>query len=225
MAALVLWFAYRERQRPPRANAARSGADADGLRRKVMEARVVDEFERLVQWLCARDGYGVRRVDATGEGSDFLLTAGDARDVVRCKRAGGTVDPAAVREFYGAMLHLGARHGFIVTTSQFTASTQESTANVPVTLVDGQTLVAWIDGTFSAARHASAERSFDPYLELQVARDATEQQVKGAYRSLMGQYHPDRVSHLAPEIQAFANRKAQAINRAYDSLKRARGWK
>jgi curved DNA-binding protein CbpA len=58
-----------------------------------------------------------------------------------------------------------------------------------------------------------------------VARDATEPQVKAAYRSLMGQYHADRVSHLAPEIQGFAKRKAQAINRAYDNLKRARGWK
>ena len=224
MTALVLWFAYRRRPRRPHDE--RTAGDAHGSRHRLTEARAAAEFERLVQWLYARDGYGVSRVGAAAdEGIDFVLTSGDARDVVRCSRAGGTVDAAAVREFYGAMLHVRARHGFIVTTSRFTASAQGATANIPITLIDGQTLLSWIDGTFNAAKLAAIEPTFDAYVELQVARDATEPQIKAAYRSMMGQYHPDRVAHLAPEIQGFAKRKAQAINRAYNSLRRANGWR
>lgn len=224
MTAVVLWFAYRQRPRRPHDESA--AGDAHESRHRLMEARATAEFERLVQWLYVRDGYGVSRVGAAAdEGIDFVLTSGDARDVVRCSRAGGTVDAAAVRELYGAMLHVRARHGFIVTTSRFTASAQGATANIPITLIDGQTLLSWIDGTFNAAKLAAIEPTFDAYVELQVARDATEPQIKAAYRSMMGQYHPDRVAHLAPEIQSFAKRKAQAINRAYDTLRRAHGWK
>ena len=224
MTAVVLWFAYR--QRPRRADDESTAGHAHDSRHRLMEARDAAEFERLVQWLYARDGYGVSRGGAPAdEGIDFVLTSGDARDVVRCSRAGGTVDAAAVREFYGAMLHVRARHGFIVTTSRFSASAQGATANIPITLIDGQTLVSWIDGTFNAAERAAIEPAFDAYVELQVARDATEAQAKAAYRSMMSQYHPDRVAHLAPEIQGFAKRKAQTINRAYDTLRRAHGWK
>jgi hypothetical protein len=223
MTAFVLWFAYR--QRPRRAHDESTAGHAHESRYRLMEARDTAEFERLVQWLYARDGYGVGRVGPADEGIDFVLTSGDARDVVRCSRAGGTVDAAAVREFYGAMLHVRARHGFIVTRSRFTASAQGATANIPITLIDGQTLLSWIDGTFNAAKHAAVEPAFDAYVELQVPRDATEPQVKASYRSMMSQYHPDRVAHLAPEIQGFAKRKAQTINRAYESLRRAHGWK
>ena len=90
----------------------------------------------------ARDGYRVSRVGSADEGIDFVLTSSDARDVVRCSRAGGTVDAAAVREFYGAMLYVRARHGFIVTTRRFSASAQGATANIPITLIDGQTLLS-----------------------------------------------------------------------------------
>jgi DnaJ-domain-containing protein 1 len=36
----------------------------------------------------------------------------------------------------------------------------------------------------------------------------------------MTQYHPDKVAHLGVELQEFAKRKSQEINKAYAMLRR-----
>jgi DnaJ like chaperone protein len=36
-------------------------------------------------------------------------------------------------------------------------------------------------------------------------------------------YHPDKVFHLGPEIQASAQEKFKMINEAYDQIKKERG--
>ena len=42
--------------------------------------------------------------------------------------------------------------------------------------------------------------------------------IRAAYHREMANYHPDKVAHLGAELQELANRKAQAINRAYEEL-------
>jgi len=54
----------------------------------------------------------------------------------------------------------------------------------------------------------------DPYKVLGVSRDATDEQIKQAYRRLAKQYHPDR----NPGDQEAA-RKMQQINDAYEQIK------
>jgi DnaJ-domain-containing protein 1 len=44
-------------------------------------------------------------------------------------------------------------------------------------------------------------------------------EVRAAYRSLMSQYHPDRVSHLGPELRALAARKSVEFNLALQYIK------
>jgi DnaJ-domain-containing protein 1 len=39
--------------------------------------------------------------------------------------------------------------------------------------------------------------------------------IRAAYRSLMSQYHPDKVASLGPELQALAERKTKEIGAAY----------
>ena len=51
------------------------------------------------------------------------------------------------------------------------------------------------------------------YDTLQISKEATESEIKRAYRSLSLQWHPDR--NPAPEAQA----KFQEINEAYEVLK------
>jgi restriction system protein len=183
------------------------------------------EFEQLVQSLFQKDGYTVKRCGGAGDdGLDLVLTIGDSRDVVQCKRWKGDVGPAVVREFYGAMIHAGARHGFIVTTARFTAAARVWSQNKPIALIDGQALLAWVSGARKSALDRDSRTEFDPYAELGIPRNATEAEVKAAYRSTIAKYHPDRVAHLAPEIQDFATRKAKALNRAYEALKQANSW-
>lgn len=58
----------------------------------------------------------------------------------------------------------------------------------------------------------------DPYELLGLARGASPEQIKAAYRREMAKYHPDKVNHLAPEFRALAERRAKAIQRAYERL-------
>jgi len=53
---------------------------------------------------------------------------------------------------------------------------------------------------------------------LGVARDASQEEIKQAYRQAMAQNHPDKVAHLSPELQAVAQRKTREIKEAYEEL-------
>jgi len=63
------------------------------------------------------------------------------------------------------------------------------------------------------------------YAVLGLTPDASIEQIKKAYRNLMGRYHPDRLSSLNPEQQAASSEKAKLINEAYHIIERRRGFK
>jgi DnaJ-domain-containing protein 1 len=65
---------------------------------------------------------------------------------------------------------------------------------------------------------APVEEAFDPYAILGVPRDATKAQISAAYREGMAKYDPATVSHLGDDVQAHFKAKAQAVERAYQSL-------
>jgi len=50
---------------------------------------------------------------------------------------------------------------------------------------------------------------------LKVAPDATVDEIRQSYRTLMHQYHPDKVASLGEELKALAERKSKEINSAY----------
>ncbi len=59
------------------------------------------------------------------------------------------------------------------------------------------------------------------YAVLGVARDATDAEVKKAYRALAKEYHPDVVTNkgMGEDFQKFAAEKMRAVNSAYDAVK------
>ena len=61
----------------------------------------------------------------------------------------------------------------------------------------------------------------DPYSILGVKRDATDDEIKSAYRALVRKYHPDNYADDNP-LKELATEKMQEVNEAYDEIQRIR---
>jgi uncharacterized membrane protein YkvA (DUF1232 family) len=63
-----------------------------------------------------------------------------------------------------------------------------------------------------------AAKPFNPYEVLGVAKTASSDEIKAAYRQLASRYHPDKVTHLGEEFRILAEKKFKEIQRAYQEL-------
>ena len=61
----------------------------------------------------------------------------------------------------------------------------------------------------------------NPYSILGISPDATDEEIKSAYRTLARKYHPDNFSDDNP-LKELAKEKMQEINSAYDEIQRSR---
>ncbi|MBQ9949258.1 MAG: DnaJ domain-containing protein [Clostridia bacterium] len=61
----------------------------------------------------------------------------------------------------------------------------------------------------------------DAYTVLGVSRDATDEEIKAAYRNLVKKYHPDKYTDEV--MKARATEKIKEINRAYDEITKGSG--
>ena len=61
------------------------------------------------------------------------------------------------------------------------------------------------------------------YRVLGITQDATDEEVKKAYRRMAIQYHPDKVATLGEDVQKAAEEKFKAISQAYEAICRERG--
>ena len=60
------------------------------------------------------------------------------------------------------------------------------------------------------------------YKILEIERNATEDEIKKAYRRMAMKFHPDKVSHLGEDFQNAAKEKFQKVNQAYENIKKER---
>jgi DnaJ-class molecular chaperone len=65
-------------------------------------------------------------------------------------------------------------------------------------------------------------RRENPYGVLGLTDEASDAEVDQAYRRLISQYHPDRMSGVADDLRRQAEAKAREINAAYDRIKTLR---
>jgi len=61
------------------------------------------------------------------------------------------------------------------------------------------------------------------YRVLEITPDASDEELKKAYRRMALKYHPDRLAHLGEDVQKAANAKFQELSAAYEKIKKERG--
>lgn len=74
------------------------------------------------------------------------------------------------------------------------------------------------------ASHKSIQSMFTDdtdaaYQMLDISSNASDEEIKKAYRRMAQKYHPDKVSHLGEDFKKSANEKFQKINQAYKTIK------
>lgn len=62
------------------------------------------------------------------------------------------------------------------------------------------------------------------YKILEVSKNATDDEVKKAYRKMAKKYHPDKVIHLGKEHQKGAEEKFRQVQEAYEQIQKERGF-
>ncbi|MCU0359396.1 MAG: DnaJ domain-containing protein [Bacteroidia bacterium] len=61
------------------------------------------------------------------------------------------------------------------------------------------------------------------YKVLEIEPNASDDDIKKAYRQMAVRYHPDKVAHMGEEYQKGAKEKFQKIQEAYENIKKQRG--
>ncbi len=82
----------------------------------------------------------------------------------------------------------------------------------------------------SEADHATVKNIYFDNLDaaykvLGVDKNASDDEIKKAYRKLAVKFHPDKVAHLGEDIQRNAKERFQKLNEAYEKIRKARGMK
>ncbi|WP_298779116.1 TerB family tellurite resistance protein [uncultured Polaribacter sp.] len=76
---------------------------------------------------------------------------------------------------------------------------------------------------FESIKAMFYDASGNAYKILEITKNATDDQVKRAYRKMAKKYHPDKVQDLGTEHIKGAKEKFQSIQAAYEKIKNERG--
>ncbi|WP_462281372.1 TerB family tellurite resistance protein [Salinivirga cyanobacteriivorans] len=77
-------------------------------------------------------------------------------------------------------------------------------------------------GDIGSVRSMFVKNTNWAYDVLEVKPDASNEEVKKAYRKMAVKYHPDKVSHLGEDFQQKAKDKFQKLSEAYETIKKER---
>ncbi len=81
------------------------------------------------------------------------------------------------------------------------------------------------DGVVDQMLHLGGTTLDDDYAVLGITKDASDDEVKRAYKKMALKYHPDRVATLGEDVKAAAQRKFQEINNAKERIYKSRNMK
>ncbi|WP_299001615.1 TerB family tellurite resistance protein [uncultured Tenacibaculum sp.] len=76
---------------------------------------------------------------------------------------------------------------------------------------------------YSSIKAMFYDESDSAYKMLEITKEATNDEVKKAYRKMAKKHHPDKLQNLGEEYKNGANEKFQKIQAAYEQIKKERG--
>jgi DnaJ-class molecular chaperone len=82
-------------------------------------------------------------------------------------------------------------------------------------------MIKWQDKTFSFQGELKRLQGISPFALLGVSEQATESEVKAAYRRKVMAYHPDRAD---PFMRAHGEEVVKLLNTAYEKIRKQRGF-
>lgn len=156
IASLVSWLNARRKRRLLDAQSGLASIAALGWR----------DFERLVGEAFRRQGYAVEESGLGGAdgGIDLILSKDGQRTLVQCKQWRRRKVPVnVVREMYGLLAHHGAHAVQIATVGGFTPDAKRFAQGKPITLIDGDTLLAMMRAV--QARDAVSRSRIEPVMQ------------------------------------------------------------
>lgn len=77
---------------------------------------------------------------------------------------------------------------------------------------------------FNSVKNMFYRDAESDYKILEVDSSATDEEIKKAYRKMAVKYHPDKVAQMGAEYEKGAKEKFQAVQDAYENLKKKRGF-
>lgn len=81
------------------------------------------------------------------------------------------------------------------------------------------------DSDFQSIKAMFVQEVDNSYTILGITPDATDDEVKKAYREMAKKYHPDKVGYLGEDVRKSAEQKFKEVNDAYEKIKKQRGMK
>ncbi len=78
---------------------------------------------------------------------------------------------------------------------------------------------------FASIRAMFYKDPHSAYKILEIESNASDAEVKKAYRNMAVKYHPDKLSHLGEAHRKAATEKFQKVQEAYETIKKQRGMK
>lgn len=76
---------------------------------------------------------------------------------------------------------------------------------------------------YNAIKALFSDNLESAFAALEITPNASDDEIKKAYRKMAVKYHPDKVAYLGEDFKNQANEKFQQLNTAYEKIKKARG--
>ncbi|NOU58950.1 TerB family tellurite resistance protein [Marinifilum caeruleilacunae] len=105
------------------------------------------------------------------------------------------------------------------------AQADGSISSAEQSVIDKISYYLGIQGSdYSSIKSMFVQDTDSSYKILGLTKDASDEEIKKAYKKMAVKYHPDKVSYLGEDVQEAAKEKFQKVNEAFEKIKKERGF-